>query len=371
MAIIITKNGKNALRIEQTPPKREDDLQRYISDNPESLPLDEIKEGTQLLVIGREFDTDSGPIDVLAVDGDGDIYIIETKLFKNPDKRLVIAQMLDYGASLWKTYRSGEEFLGDIDSFLADSKAGGLSQRLGSLYGLGEEEVQDARGSIKRNLADGNIKFVVLMDKLHERLRDLIMFINQKSRFNIYAVEMEFYQHEGMEIVIPKLFGAEVKKDIGPASFSPGRKKWTEQMFFDEVKQSLSAAEFASMKELYDGSKALADTISFGTGTASGSFNPKFLNASPRSIYTVYTHGTLQINFPWLRRLDRGKDEEKCPDQEGFRDRFKQSLDSINFHPMPTDYVEEHVEVPPSVWMPKTKQFLEVVRKVFKSPANA
>jgi hypothetical protein len=250
MAIIISKNGKDARKIEKTPTKQEDDLQRYVFDNPDSLPLDDIKKGTKLLVIGREFETDSGPIDVLAVDGDGNIYIIETKLYKNPDKRTVIAQMLDYGAALSKTYGSGDDFLRDIDELVAESKAGGLSDRLRKLYELNDEDVVEVRGAIKSNLSDGSIKFVVLMDKLPERLRDLILFINEKSRFTIYAVEMEFYQHEGMEIVIPKLFGAEGKKEVGSGSSTPGRKKWTEQSFFDEVKQKLSPKEFDSVKEL-------------------------------------------------------------------------------------------------------------------------
>jgi hypothetical protein len=50
----------------------------------------------------RAFPTNSGPIDALGINKDGEIYIIETKLYKNPDKRLVVAQVLDYGASLWQ-----------------------------------------------------------------------------------------------------------------------------------------------------------------------------------------------------------------------------------------------------------------------------
>lgn len=47
-------------------------------------------------------------IDAVALDQNGDIYLIETKLYKNPDKRQVIAQVLDYGASLWTRVASRE-----------------------------------------------------------------------------------------------------------------------------------------------------------------------------------------------------------------------------------------------------------------------
>lgn len=230
MAIIISKNGKDARRVEQSAMREEDYLQEYVAENPESLPLGEIKEGTKLLVIAREFPTNSGPIDVLAIDKDGDLYIIETKLYKNPDKRHVVAQMLDYGASLWKAYGDGDGFIDEIDTLVSMTSAGGLGQRLKTLYGLTDEEAAGARDAIRRNLSDGNIKFVVLMDRLHERLRDLILFINQKSRFNIYAVEMEFYEHAGMEIIIPRLFGAEVKKELGSAGGSRGPNISTDAM---------------------------------------------------------------------------------------------------------------------------------------------
>ncbi|MEW6558511.1 MAG: hypothetical protein AB1349_14375 [Elusimicrobiota bacterium] len=110
MAIIISKNGKNAQKIEGAVDVTEDYLQKYIYDNPETLPLYEIKENIRILIVAREFNTGSGPIDALGIDKDGEIYIIETKLYKNSDKRLVVAQVLDYGASLWHFYNNYDDF---------------------------------------------------------------------------------------------------------------------------------------------------------------------------------------------------------------------------------------------------------------------
>ena len=111
MAIIISKNGKGAIKLNKTAFGLEDNLQQYIYDNPESIPLYDIKEDVQLLILAREFQTASGPIDAIGTDKDGEIYLVETKLYKNPDKRTVVAQVLDYGASLWKAHP-------DFDSFL-------------------------------------------------------------------------------------------------------------------------------------------------------------------------------------------------------------------------------------------------------------
>ena len=60
MAIIISKNGKNAQKIDKSDFEKEDYLQKYIHDNPESLPLYEIKEDIKLLIVAREFPTNSG-----------------------------------------------------------------------------------------------------------------------------------------------------------------------------------------------------------------------------------------------------------------------------------------------------------------------
>lgn len=115
MAIIISQNGKNAKKVDKSTFEKEDYLQDYIQNNPESIPVYEIEENKRLFVVAREFSTESGPIDAFAVDKDGDIYIVETKLYKNPDKRTVVAQALDYGAALWKHFGDFSEFVHRLD----------------------------------------------------------------------------------------------------------------------------------------------------------------------------------------------------------------------------------------------------------------
>ena len=49
MPIIISKNGKNAKRIEKISFKKEEDLLKYISDNPDCIPIEDIKEDVQFV----------------------------------------------------------------------------------------------------------------------------------------------------------------------------------------------------------------------------------------------------------------------------------------------------------------------------------
>jgi len=51
MAIIISKKGKNAKKLDKTSIPKEDFLQRQIYENPECIPLYDYKEGVQLLIL--------------------------------------------------------------------------------------------------------------------------------------------------------------------------------------------------------------------------------------------------------------------------------------------------------------------------------
>lgn len=358
MAIIISKNGKNAQKIEMASFKQEDYLQKYIYNNPESLPLYEIKEDIRLLIVAREFPTNSGPIDALGIDRDGEIYIIETKLYKNPDKRFVVAQVLDYGASLWHSYNDFNEFLRIIDSQVNEKFNISFNQKVKEFFDIIDEDVSALIEDVRNNLNDGNFRFVVLMDKLHSQLKDLIVFINQNSRFDIFGVELEYYKYEEYEIMIPKLYGAEIKKEIGVSTSVGARKKWDEQNYFEDVKTKLKESEIKSIKTLYDFSKQNADKISWGTGVNTGSFNPKFLKISIRSLYSVFSDGTLIINFGWLN------DSEST---EEYRDNFKNELEKIKDITIPDDYKGKWFDVPIQKWAPKVNDFIKIVKDLINN----
>jgi hypothetical protein len=276
MAIIISKNGKNAQRIEKSSFEQEDYLQKYIHENPESLPLYDIKEDIKLLIVAREFPTNSGPIDALGFDKDGEVYIIETKLYKNPDKRLVVAQVLDYGASLWNSYGDFNEFLSAIDDEINKKFDVSLKNKLEEFFVIGSEDVSSLVENVKRNLNDGNFRFVVLMDKLHDKLKDLIVFINQNSRFDIFGVELEYYKYKEYEIMIPKLFGSEVKKEVGSAS---KRKTWDWDSFSQQRLKNFGDGVVRAARSIID--FAEKNDIEIGwSGSKRGSFFPYIYSES-------------------------------------------------------------------------------------------
>lgn len=195
MAIIISQKGvPSASVVEKSDFEKEHNLQEYIHEHPEAIPVYDIHEDKRLLIVAREFETQSGPIDALAVDKDGDIYVVETKLHTNADKRRVVAQVLDYGASLWK-HLPEQTFLSMLDQHVRSRWGVDFRNKAREFFDLDDERADSMLSAMRQNLNDGNLKFVVLMDSMDDGLKNLITYVNQKSQFDIYGVELEFYKH--------------------------------------------------------------------------------------------------------------------------------------------------------------------------------
>lgn len=300
MAIIITKSGHNSKKIDKSGFLHEDNLQEFIYDHPDTIPLYEIDESIRLLILAREFPTSSGSIDAVGIDESGELYIIETKLYKNPDKRLVVAQVLDYGASLSVSYQDTADFVQVLESKVDDHFGMGVTQKISEFYECTIEDSHDLLDLVKSNLNNGNFRFVVLMDNLEKRLRDLIFFLNRNSRFDIYGVELEFYKYKDFEITIPKLYGAEIKKEVSSSSGSSTRKNWTEENYFEEIENNLSSSDVKIVKDLYEFFMKHVDKLSWGTGYLTGSFGPCIIEMNRKSILGINTDGVLSLNYAWL-----------------------------------------------------------------------
>jgi len=356
MSIIISKSGRNAKKLDKSGIDSENYLQEYIYQNPDSLPLDEYKDDLQLLILTREFPTGSGPIDAVGVDQDGEIYLIETKLYKNPDKRLVLAQVLDYGASLWKTYGDPQEFIGRLQEVVAKHFDMSLQEKLEENFATDEWEFEEYMDSLRQNVDTGSFRFVILMDHLEDRLKDLISFMNQNSRFDVFGVELEFYKHEDLEIIIPRLFGAEIKKTVGSASSSSKRKKWDEESFFEDAINRLKPDQLKSLRKIYEWSCDHSDEVTWGTGSERGSFTPKFYNVTDKSVFNIFTDGKMWVNFKGLQQPDKSK---KYGEQLG-----KELKKEIPALPIPEDFMDKYITVTLEQWEPFLSDYIKVLEQV-------
>jgi len=347
MSIIISKKGSKAKKVDKSSFDKEDYLQNYIYENPESIPLYEIKEDVRLLILAREFSVGSGSIDALAIDREGEIYLIETKLYKNPDKRLVVAQVLDYGASMWRAQVNFDDFLDTLATHVRNKFEIGLSDKVKEFFTFEDLEYEGLIDNFKQNLNNGNYKFIVLMDRLHSQLKDLILYINENSKFDVYAVELEYYKHEDMEIMIPKIFGAEVKKTV--TGSSRGQYKWNEESLLKDAEQKFSPLEFEQFKAIYDYSKKNADRINYGAGT-DASFSPIFECVCSKSLFTLTTDKRLSFNFDFIKH-----------DNEAVVDVYKDKLVKAGFR-MPDNYRNLRPSSTIDEWGSKKDDFIAAIK---------
>ncbi|MEF8836202.1 MAG: hypothetical protein V5A76_08605 [Candidatus Thermoplasmatota archaeon] len=294
---IIVSNEEETRKIEESKFEAETKLQEYIYDNPEILPIEEIEEDTPFIIAAREVPTNSGPIDAVGLDKNGNIYVIETKLYSNTDKRKVMAQVMDYGAALWKHTNDFGEFMKTLRNRYRNKFDKELDNELLSTFDIDEEEMEEYLEEVKQNLDDGKFRFVILMDQVTSRLKDLILFMNQNSRFDVYAVELDHYTFDDYKISIPKMYGAEVKKSVGSSS---KRKNWDEESFFEDLKKKVDESDYEKVKKIYEETKELGE-ISYGTGYKKGSITLKVPSDDDviASIYNIYSNGVMRFFKPY------------------------------------------------------------------------
>jgi hypothetical protein len=339
--IIVSTRGQGAARVPQMPLPDEKFLESFVALNPDVLPLQELREDLSLVVLGRQVPTLSGPIDVLAVDDQGGLYIVETKLYRNPDKRRVIAQMLDYGAAMIREIGSSFDPIGALSTKLQRDVRAIIAPDLGSADDVNDPGEQIIDG-LRQCLRDGTLTFVILMDALDDRLRDLIGFVNQFSQFSVLAVEARFYRHGDTEVVVPSLFGAQRTGTRVP------QRRWDEASFFAELAQRVPARQVDACRRVYDFMMGQGAEPSWGKG-ASGGFNPRIRGIARRSLVLVNTNARMYFNFRWM---------EDAPD---FRERLAAELRARGFS-LPDDYADRFVPLQADTWCPRVDAIIDGFR---------
>lgn len=98
--------------------KEKDDLEKWIKTNPKIL-------GNDILLIGEQVYTKSGPLDFLGIDNSGNLVIVELKRDKLP--REILAQAIDYASDIanWTVDKLSEicnDFTGNsLEDYLTDN----------------------------------------------------------------------------------------------------------------------------------------------------------------------------------------------------------------------------------------------------------
>jgi len=218
----------------------EEELQTFLRDHAELIPVDEIELGTPpLLCIGWEVSVASGSEDLLYVDENGLLTVVETKLKKNQDaRRAVVGQILEYAsyACAW----SIADVEARVHKFLSSKEC--PKQYRGCTFEQALRYFLDKTGSpaledfsypsfldgIRANLEQGHIRLVIAIDEPPDPLLRIVEFVNRFSeRFEMYLIQLKRFHDKatGQNIFVPALFG-KVRRE---------RREWNWQRYIAEL----------------------------------------------------------------------------------------------------------------------------------------
>lgn len=181
-------------------------IQELLFKHPECLPISDIDESFNPVVpVCTELNTPVGPLDILMVTPNGELTIVETKLWRNPEaRRVVVAQILDYAKELsnW----SYEDLQREINRKL--SRKGNTLYEIAKAgnSGLVPEEC-DFVDSVSRNLSRGKFLLLIAGDGIREGAYGITEFLSSAGHLNFTfaMVELSVYRSENFgTLVIPK-----------------------------------------------------------------------------------------------------------------------------------------------------------------------
>ncbi|MCB9650902.1 MAG: hypothetical protein H6730_30575 [Deltaproteobacteria bacterium] len=322
--------------MEETSYDSEGLLQTLLSDHPDLLPGDQIdeREPRRWLLVSREMGIPDAPdrsdrwsVDHLFLDQDGIPTLVEVK--RSSDTRIrreVVGQMLDYAANAvvhWPSERIRATF---------EAQTPEAEQRILALVQQADPgQIEEFWQRVETNLQAGKIRLIFVADRIPQELRRIVEFLNtQMHPAEVLAVEVRQFEGEQLRSLVPKVLGqtaAAQQRRSGPRG-SP----WTDEAFFAALAESAGPAALKAAQELLQWTNSWATYVWPGRGQTAGSRVPslKIAGLGNLNVFALWTYGTVEIYFQWLR--------SKPPfDQEPMRHDLLRRLNEISGVNLPAD----------------------------------
>lgn len=161
--------------------KEKDDLEQWIKSNPQIL-------GEDIVIIGEQVQTSSGPLDFLGIDNNGNTVIVELKRDKLP--REALAQAIDYASDVasW-----------DVDRF------GEICQKYTSqnLEDLLQERFEDI--TIEELAINQSQRLLLVGTAVEESLGRMIEWLSDNYNLGINAVVLNYAKTKGGDAILSRM----------------------------------------------------------------------------------------------------------------------------------------------------------------------
>ena len=217
----------------------ENRLQKLIFDCPQLLPITALEPNfTEIIPVCRELPTPAGPLDNLFVTPQGNLILVECKLWRNPEaRRKVIAQIMDYAKEIasW----SYDDLMHAINRANQTNHGNPLYELMKESPDLVQEQM--LVDQVSRNLSLGRHLLLIVGDGIQEGAERLTEFLQQNMglHFTLGLMEMGIYNlpHQKGLIVIPNLIMKTTMIERGVIRFEKG----TAQILSPQVDKKLDS----------------------------------------------------------------------------------------------------------------------------------
>lgn len=272
-------------------------LQNLIRENPEILPIAEIEPSFSPPVsVGYEVDSGSGPMDNLLLSPRGNLTIVETKLWRNPEaRREVVGQIIDYAKDVSKwTFEDLDRKVRDYQKQYHQSNEG-VIEVLEKQEAIDESEVPVIIDNISQNLRKGRFLLLVVGDGIRESVEAMAEFLQQtpQLQFTLALVELQVYalgkEGEKPWLVVPqivartreitravvKVEGVAIESvqitldtEIETPGRQPGKRfTLTEEEYFKRLKDHVSPEEVVFTRQLITDAQDIGCLIDWKQGS--------------------------------------------------------------------------------------------------------
>jgi len=290
----------------------EGELQTFLKEHADLMPLDAIELGTPpLLCIGWEVGVASGSQDILYVDQNGLLTIVETKLRKNPEaRREVVGQILEYAAqmSAWTAAdveRQAARFYADPNS--PESYRDSTLEK--ALYGFApglsyEEFLQQLQTNIER----GHFRLIIAIDEPPDPLLITVEFVNRFSEhFEMYLIQLKRFRDiaKDQNIFVPALFGRVPKAERSRGQARP----WNAESFLRQASEQAPEA-LAVLRRLVEFAEK-EGSVRWGRGARVATLKLAFAAPDGNEItaFWLMANGKIELTFwKWPDALRAAKE---------------------------------------------------------------
>ena len=121
------------------------------------------------------------------------------------------------------------------------------------------------RDAVAENLAKGAFRLVIAVDEITDELKRTVVYINRHTvpELRLLALELRYAVDEGVEILLPEVYGEESAEREGSWSV---KRQWDEASFLEELEAKRGPAEAQVARELIEWARVQLPRFTWGTG---------------------------------------------------------------------------------------------------------